>query len=207
MKTKPTRYRMLLHRIAGLDSNLLNLAGVRLTDEQLKKKAIANMFRWVPSLPERKPKPPNAKKVKKPKKLSTKERIGALEKRNAMLDNRLQDMRRSMIALRDHMQSSVFMESLVKELHIEPDGTITYKSEGSRLRDEWEHRERNIRRAKANGDPISYMSGITIRDGGQFGQFGQFGGAREGKSLKRYPEEYYEVQIRDLFHNPKIESK
>lgn len=196
---KTTRYRRMLFNIAGLDSDMLNLAGVHHTDEQLKKKAIANMFRWVPSLPKRKPK---AKKAKKPKKLSTKERIGALEKRNAVLDNRIDEMRRSMTFLRSHIESGVFMDKLVKGLRIEPDGTITYKNEGDRHRDEWLKRGSDIRRAKAAGVPVSYVSGITITNIGS-----QFAGAREGKSLKRYPEEYYEAQVRDLFGDDKIESK
>ena len=199
---KMTAYRRMLFNIASLDPDMLNIAGVYYTDEQLKKKAIANMFRWVPSLPKRKPKPPKAKKVKKPKKLSTKERIEALEKRNSVLDNRLQDMKRSMVALNDHMRTSAFMGELVKGLRIEPDGTMTYKSEGARHRDEWEKRGRNIRRARAEGRPVSYVDGITITNIG-----GRFAGAREGRSLKRYPEEYYEAQIRDLFGISIIESK
>jgi len=199
---KTTRYRSILYKIAAIDPKMMDLAGIKLSDEQLKKKAIANMFRWVPSLPKRKPKPPKAKKVKKPKKLSTKDKIEALEKRNAILDNRIEDMRRSMTYLRDHMKSSAFMADLVKGLRIEPDGTITYKSEQSRHLDEWTKRGRDIRRAKAEGSPVSYVSGITITNIGS-----KFAGAREGRSLKRYPEEYYEAQVRDLFGEPKIESK
>jgi len=181
--------------MAAIDPQMMMCAGIELSDKQLKQKAIANMFGWIPSLTKRKSKPPKVKK------LSTKERITKLEEENKWLTEKLWS---NLHTLRDHVTSGLFMKELAKGLSIEPDGTVIYKTEAEKIREQYDRRKRKIEEAKASGQPVSFMHGVTICNGGEFGQFG---GSREGRSPKRYSSEYYEKQVRELFETPKIESK